>query len=87
MLISMTIRFKSYIKVLRFGNPHIKVQTKMYIEVLLFKIGSRKWRKRCEFCLYLRNKTSVPVFYCINNIWVRVWVRIFINKIYAREKK
>jgi len=25
---------------------------------------------------YLRNKTSVPVFYRSNKIWVRVWMRM-----------
>jgi len=29
----------------------------------------------CVF--YLRNKTSVPVFYRSNKIWVRVWVPMY----------
>ena len=32
----------------------------------------------------LRNKTSVPAFYCGNKTWVRVWVRM--NKLHAPER-
>jgi len=54
----------------------------MHVYKLLFSFillgESLQVRFPCHMTLdiQLRNKTSVPVFYCGNKIWVRVWVRM-----------